>query len=68
MSPIPDPPSGRFEDSAPPPRRGLLRELAGFLRHNRKYWMAPLILLLLLVGLLILVAGSSIAPFIYPLF
>jgi len=57
-----------FESNGPPPRRGLLRELAGFLRHNRKYWMAPLILILLLVGLLILVAGSSIAPFIYPLF
>ncbi|MEZ5276635.1 MAG: DUF5989 family protein [Opitutaceae bacterium] len=57
-----------FEADGPPRRRGLLRELAGFLRHNRKYWMAPLILLLLLVGLLILVAGSSIAPFIYPLF
>jgi len=61
-------PTGRFEDRPPPPRQSLLREFAAFLRHNRKYWMAPLIILLLGVGLLILVAGSSIAPFIYPLF
>lgn len=58
----------QFEERGPPPPRGLIREFAAFLRHNRKYWMAPLILLLLLVGLLILVAGSSVAPFIYPLF
>ena len=58
----------QFEESGPPRHHGLIREFAAFLRHNRKYWMAPLIILLLLVGLLILVAGSSIAPFIYPLF
>ena len=45
-----------------------MREFVGFLRHNKKYWMAPLIILLVLVGLLIVVAGSSVAPFIYPLF
>jgi hypothetical protein len=62
-----DQPPGNFED-LPPPRQGLVREFIGFLRHNKKYWMAPLIILLVLVGLLIVVAGSSVAPFIYPLF
>ena len=63
-----DQPPGKFEELKPPPRQGLIREFIGFLRHNRKVWMAPLIILLVLIGLLILVAGSSIAPFIYPLF
>jgi len=51
-----------------PPRQSLIGEFLGFLRHNRKYWMAPVIIILVLIGLLILVAGSSVAPFIYPLF
>jgi hypothetical protein len=58
---------GKFEE-LPPPRQGLAREFIGFLRHNKKYWMAPLIILLFLVGLLIVIAGSSVSPFIYPLF
>ena len=61
-------PQGKFEELERPSRRGLIREFISFLRHNRKYWMAPLFILLVLIGLLILVAGSSVAPFIYPLF
>lgn len=48
--------------------RSLLREFTGFLRESRKYWLIPLIVVLLLAGLLIVISGSSIAPFIYPLF
>ena len=45
------------------------REIWQFMRHNKKYWLAPIILVLLLVGILLLVAESSvIAPFIYTLF
>ena len=65
---MPESKKPQFEENGPPQRRGLVREFAAFLRHNRKYWMAPLIILLLLVGLLVLVSGSSVAPFIYPLF
>ncbi|MGH9365608.1 MAG: DUF5989 family protein [Thermoanaerobaculia bacterium] len=40
-----------------------------FMRYNKKYWLAPIILVLLLVGILLLVAkGSVVAPFIYTLF
>ena len=38
------------------------------LKHNKKYWMAPLIILMLLLGLLIILGGTSAAPFIYTLF
>ncbi len=40
-----------------------------FLRHNKKYWLAPIFIVLLLVGLLLVMAkGSAVAPFIYTLF
>lgn len=46
-----------------------LGEIWRFLRARRKFWMLPLILVMLgLGGLLILAKGSAIAPFIYTLF
>ena len=46
-----------------------LRDLWGFLKVRKKFWMLPLILILLLFGILIvLTAGTAIAPFIYTLF
>jgi hypothetical protein len=46
-----------------------LRDLWGFLRHRKKFWLLPLITILLTFGILILLAsGSAIAPFIYTLF
>lgn len=46
-----------------------LKELFSFLRARRKLWMAPVILILLaLGGMLMLVEGSVVAPFIYTLF
>ncbi len=47
----------------------LLGDLWGFMRARKKFWMAPLILVLLLLGALIVFSqGSAIAPFIYTLF
>jgi hypothetical protein len=46
-----------------------LRELWSFLRVRRKFWLLPIIIIMLLLGgLLILAQGSAIAPFIYTLF
>ena len=46
-----------------------LRELWTFLRVRRKFWLLPIIIIMLLLGgLLILAQGSAIAPFIYTLF
>ncbi|GAB0058239.1 hypothetical protein SIID45300_02585 [Candidatus Magnetaquicoccaceae bacterium FCR-1] len=48
---------------------GLMQELWMFLRARKKLWLAPVILIMaLLGGLLILAQGSVIAPFIYTLF
>jgi len=44
-------------------------DLVGFLKTRKKFWLLPLILVLLLSGgLLILTSGSAVAPFIYTLF
>jgi hypothetical protein len=46
-----------------------LKDLWGFMRERKKFWMAPIIIVLVLLGVLIVLAeGSAIAPFIYTLF
>ena len=46
-----------------------LKELWKFLRVRKKFWLLPIILILLVVGgLLVLAQGSAVAPFIYTLF
>jgi hypothetical protein len=46
---------------------GWLREFGEFLIHNKKWWLTPIILMLILMGLLIALAGTPAAPFIYTL-
>lgn len=47
----------------------VLREFWTFLKQEKKYWLAPIVLVLLLFGLLLVFAQSSaVAPFIYTLF
>lgn len=47
----------------------LLADLWGFMRERKKYWMAPIIVLMVLLGgLIVLGQGSALAPFIYTLF
>jgi hypothetical protein len=46
-----------------------LKDLWQFMRERKKFWLAPLIVILLLLGVLIVLGGSSaIAPFVYTLF
>ncbi|MEL7146139.1 MAG: DUF5989 family protein [Bacteroidota bacterium] len=46
-----------------------LSDLWKFLKERKKFWLVPMILVLLLFGVLIVIGGSSaIAPFIYTLF
>jgi len=62
-------PSNDFEKAATEEHRsGFLRELWGFLRANKKWWLLPILIALLLFGLLILLGGSGLAPFIYTIF
>ena len=46
-----------------------LLEIIDFMRTRKKYWLAPIIFVLLLFGgLIVLTQGSAVAPFIYTLF
>jgi hypothetical protein len=50
-------------------KQSLLKEFFLFVKHEKKWWLVPLLAVLLLVGALIVFAGfSPLAPFIYPLF
>lgn len=48
--------------------QSLISEFWQFLRFNKKWWLLPMICVLLLIGALILLAGTAAAPFIYTLF
>jgi len=46
-----------------------LKDMLGFFMQRKKYWLLPIVLILLLFGaLIVLTSGSAIAPFIYTLF
>ena len=46
-----------------------LKDLWDFMKERKKYWIAPIIILLTLIGILVIYSGgSAIAPFIYTLF
>jgi hypothetical protein len=63
------PEPNEFEKAAAETRHGgLLGDLWGFLKQNRKWWLIPILLILLVFGLLIFLSGTSLAPFIYTLF
>lgn len=47
----------------------MLKELWNFMKVRKKFWLAPIILLMLMLGALIVLAqGSAVAPFVYTLF
>ena len=46
-----------------------LKELWAYMRTRKKYWLIPILLVMVILGVLIVVAqGSAVAPFIYTLF
>lgn len=47
---------------------GLVSEFWDFLKDNKKWWLAPIIISILGLGLLVLLGGTAAAPFIYTLF
>jgi len=47
----------------------LVRDLWAFMRERKKFWLLPIVVVLLVLGgLLVLAQGSAVAPFIYTLF
>ncbi len=48
--------------------RSFVGEYWAFLRENKKWWLLPILVALLIVGVLVVLGGTAVAPFIYTLF
>ena len=57
-----------FETAAKEERKSFLREYMDFLIADKKYWMIPLSIVLLLLALVVVLGSTAAAPFIYTLF
>ncbi len=60
--------ASEFEREAERASVGFFTELWDFLRHNKKWWLLPIVVVLILVGVLIVLGSTAVAPFIYTLF
>ena len=49
-------------------RQNIVQEFLGFIKHYKKWWLIPVLLVFLLLGFLVVVGGTGAAPFIYTLF
>ena len=58
----------RFEEAAGAKQGGILAEFWAFLKHNKKWWLLPILIVIGVLGLLVFLAGTGLAPFLYPLF
>jgi hypothetical protein len=60
--------SDDFTAQAAGERTGLASEFMEFLKENKKWWLAPIIVSILGLGALVMLGGTAAAPFIYTLF
>jgi hypothetical protein len=72
-TPADDPPqqavSNSFQEMAENDQQpGIIREFIEFLSESKSWWLTPIIVVLLLVGVLVLLSSTVVAPFIYPMF
>jgi Family of unknown function (DUF5989) len=61
-------PDSDFDRAASERQTSFLGEFWQFVRHNKKWWLIPIIATLLLVAVLVFVAGSGAGPLVYTLF
>lgn len=57
-----------FEASGEEKPASLVGEFLAMMKENKKYWLIPLVLILLVFGVLIILGSTAAAPFIYTLF
>jgi hypothetical protein len=65
---MPDSDKNTFSAKAREKRKGPAAEFLSFVLHNKKWWLTPIIIVLVLVAVLVVLGGSGVAPFIYSLF
>ena len=67
-NPIMSTDNNEFEKASEGKQAGIVSEFLSFLKQNKKFWLLPLILVMLALGVLIMLGGTAAAPFIYTLF
>ena len=60
--------ANEFLQEAEAERTGFVAEFVDFLKHNKKWWLVPILVVLVLFAALILLTSTGVAPFIYTLF
>jgi len=66
--PNPDTPSEFEKAAAESQSESLASEFLAFLAQNKKWWLLPIVIVMLLLGALFLLSGTAATPFIYTLF
>ncbi len=61
-------PQKSFDELKEQSRSGLIAEFMYFLGQNKKWWLLPILIVIGMVGILVLLAGTGAAPFIYTMF
>jgi hypothetical protein len=61
-------PKKSFDELKSQGRSGMVSEFLYFLGQNKKWWLLPILIVIGLVGILVLLAGTGAAPFIYTMF
>lgn len=61
------PSSDDWEQLVDAPQPSLLADFWDFLKHNKKWWLLPLLVAILLLGLLVVLSGTGLTPLMYPL-
>jgi hypothetical protein len=59
---------GSFEQAVKAGRTSIVGEFWQFLAHNKKWWLLPIVLVFVLLGVLMVLGGTAAAPFIYTIF
>jgi hypothetical protein len=65
---MPEPDHGDFLAHAGRKRRGTVADFIAFLVDNKKWWLVPIVASVLVLGALVILGGTAVAPFIYTLF
>jgi hypothetical protein len=66
--PAPNNEPAHLDDLASQRAPGVIREFWDYLRNNKKWWLTPIIVILLIFSGLVILSGTAAAPFIYTLF
>jgi len=64
----PDKAGNDFAEQADEAQRGIVGEFIEFLATNKRWWLTPIVVALLFLGLIIILGGTAAGPFIYTLF